>query len=92
MLGGALLGQKKYADAEPLLLQGYEGIKKPVSNLPDWAKQTRRIEALERLVQLYDAWDRPEDAARWRAELVATKTLRKEEKKPSPKKQPDSDE
>jgi tetratricopeptide (TPR) repeat protein len=27
-LGGALLGQKKYADAEPLLLKGYEGMKK----------------------------------------------------------------
>jgi tRNA A-37 threonylcarbamoyl transferase component Bud32 len=27
MLGGALLGQKKYAEAEPLLLAGYEGMK-----------------------------------------------------------------
>ncbi len=27
MLGGALLGQKKYADAGPLLLAGYEGMK-----------------------------------------------------------------
>jgi tetratricopeptide (TPR) repeat protein len=26
-LGGALLGQKKYAEAEPLLRQGYEGMK-----------------------------------------------------------------
>jgi hypothetical protein len=28
LLGGALLGQKKYADAEPLLVKGYEGMKK----------------------------------------------------------------
>lgn len=28
LLGGALLGQKKVADAEPLLLAGYEGMKK----------------------------------------------------------------
>ena len=27
MLGAALLGQKRYADAEPLLLDGYEGMK-----------------------------------------------------------------
>ena len=27
LLGGGLLGQQKYADAEPLLLQGYEGMK-----------------------------------------------------------------
>jgi hypothetical protein len=26
-LGGALLGQQKYADAEPLLLKGYDGMK-----------------------------------------------------------------
>jgi eukaryotic-like serine/threonine-protein kinase len=31
MLGGALLGQKKYADAEPLLLKGYEGMSQTVS-------------------------------------------------------------
>ena len=28
MLGGALLGQKKYAEAEPLLLKGYAGMKR----------------------------------------------------------------
>src|SRR5262249_35784207 len=27
LLGGSLLGQKKYAEAEPLLLKGYEGLK-----------------------------------------------------------------
>ncbi len=27
MLGGALLGQKKYDAAEPLLLKGYAGLK-----------------------------------------------------------------
>src|SRR5262249_43733679 len=27
LLGASLLGQKKYADAEPFLLQGYEGLK-----------------------------------------------------------------
>ena len=28
MLGGSLLGQKKYAEAEPLLIAGYNGMKK----------------------------------------------------------------
>jgi hypothetical protein len=27
LLGGSLLGQQKYAEAEPLLVQGYEGMK-----------------------------------------------------------------
>jgi eukaryotic-like serine/threonine-protein kinase len=51
MLGEALLGQKKYADAEPLLLAGYEGIKKREAKIPAQGK-IRLTEALERLVQL----------------------------------------
>ena len=29
----------------------------------------RPVEALERLVQLYDAWGKPEEAAKWRAKM-----------------------
>jgi hypothetical protein len=70
-LGAALLGQKKYADAERLLLQGYEGMKQRVAKIPQPFKQVRLTETLEWLVQLYDAWDRPEEAAKWRKELEA---------------------
>jgi tetratricopeptide (TPR) repeat protein len=34
MLGGSLLGQKHYADAEPLLLSGYEGMKQREGKIP----------------------------------------------------------
>src|SRR5207249_1243687 len=34
LLGGALLGQKRYADAEPLLLAGYEGMKERAAKIP----------------------------------------------------------
>ncbi len=34
LLGGALLGQKKYAEAEPLLLKGYEGMKQREKTIP----------------------------------------------------------
>lgn len=71
-LGGALLGQKKYADAEALLLQGYEGMKKREAKIPPQGK-ARVPEALERLVQLYDAWGKPEKAAEWRAKLAEQK-------------------
>jgi serine/threonine protein kinase/tetratricopeptide (TPR) repeat protein len=70
LLGGALLGQKKYADAEPLLLQGYEGMKQRQDKIPADA-QTRVIEALERLVKLYEATGNREEAARRRKELGA---------------------
>ena len=34
MLGEALLDQKKFADAEPLLLAGYEGMKQREDTIP----------------------------------------------------------
>ena len=67
MLGGALLGQKKYADAGPLLLKGYEGMKAREKTIPPQGN-TRLPEALDRLVGLYTATDKPDEAKTWRAE------------------------
>ena len=67
-LGAALLGQKKYAGAEPLLVQGYEGMKAREATIPPHYKK-RLTEAAERIVQLYDAWGKPEQAAAWRKRL-----------------------
>jgi hypothetical protein len=72
MLGGALLGQKKYADAEPLLLAGYEGLKQREKTIPPQGN-TRIPEAIERLVQLYEATGNKDAAAKWRKELAARK-------------------
>ncbi len=76
LLGGALLGQKKYADAEPLLLAGYAGMKQREAKIPATPK-ARLTEALERLVQLYEAMDKKDAAAMWRKELDATKTAQR---------------
>jgi hypothetical protein len=82
LLGGALLGQKKYADAEPLLLAGYKGMNQRETMIPPNGK-IRLTEALERLVQLYEATDKKDDAAKWRKELDVTKAAQKKvEKKP----------
>jgi serine/threonine protein kinase len=70
-LGSALLGQKKYQEAEPLLLKGYEGLKQRQAQLPASARP-RLTEALQRLVQLYDTTGQKEQAARWRKELETT--------------------
>jgi hypothetical protein len=75
MLGGALNGQKKRAEAEPLMVQGYEGMKQRAAQIPLNGKP-RLAEALERLVQLYDAWGKPDKAARWRSELESEKAAR----------------
>ncbi|HEY3763373.1 MAG TPA: serine/threonine-protein kinase [Verrucomicrobiae bacterium] len=63
MLGGSLLGQKKYTEARPLLLSGYEGLKQSVDQTPDEVRQARLKEALERLAQFYQTTGQPEKAA-----------------------------
>jgi tetratricopeptide (TPR) repeat protein len=72
LLGASLSGQKKYDDAEPLLLQGYEGLVQRQASMPPYLNAPRRIaEALERLVQLYDAWGKPAQATEWKQKLAA---------------------
>lgn len=67
MLGGALLGQKKYAEAEPLLLRGYAGIKQRLATIPAPARP-RVPEAVDRLISLYEALNKPDEVAKWRKE------------------------
>jgi len=61
LLGGTLAGQRKFAEAEPLLLDGYAGTKGS-PQVP--ANRERR--ALQRIVQLYESWGKPGQAAAWR--------------------------
>jgi hypothetical protein len=71
LLGASLAGQKYYADAEPLLLQSCQEFQQRQAILSPHLNPTRRIlESLERLVQLYDAWDRPAQAAEWKQKLA----------------------
>ncbi len=82
LLGGALAGQKTYADAEPLLLAGYEGMKQREKTISPESK-ARLAEALERLVELHEATEKPDEAAKWCTELEARKSAGKPaEKKP----------
>ena len=67
LLGGALLGQENYAEAEPLLLEGYEGMKQREARMT--VPERRRLtEAAELLVRLYEAINQPKQAAVWREE------------------------
>ena len=76
MLGEALLDQKKFADAEPLLLSGYEGMKQREDTIPSQEKP-RLTRALERLVKLYEAWGKNDKAMRWRKDLEAAEATKK---------------
>lgn len=79
MLGCALLGQKRYADAEPLLTKGFEGLRDRANSIP---KQEKYVlsEALDSAIQLFVAWDAAEPgkgfdakAAEWRKRLTESK-------------------
>jgi tetratricopeptide (TPR) repeat protein len=74
LTGAALLAQKKYAEAEPLLLEGFQGMKERAARIVPSDRVVPNAHgeltvALERLVKLYDAWDKPNQAAKWRKEL-----------------------
>lgn len=60
-------------DAWPPRPAGYEGMKQRADKIPPQAKDLRLRVALDRLVQLYDVWGKPDEAARWRKELEALK-------------------
>ncbi|HKE28328.1 MAG TPA: serine/threonine-protein kinase, partial [Bryobacteraceae bacterium] len=65
LLGAGLSGQKRYAEAEPLLLEGYQGMltRKGRMPVPGWYHLDR---AREWIVELYRAWGKPMKAAEWR--------------------------
>jgi hypothetical protein len=65
--------QKQYGDAEPLLLQGYEGLQKAAlpSAEQHGVSTEAQVDVLQQLVWLYEEWGKDEEAARWRRELDA---------------------
>jgi hypothetical protein len=79
MLGEALAGQEKYAEAEPLLLTGYEGLMEHEVTIPPQAT-IRLTEALERLVDFYTATGQQEKADEWRKKLEEARTAEEEPK------------
>jgi tetratricopeptide (TPR) repeat protein len=80
-LGGILLSQGRYAEAAPLLLQGYEGMKQREGRISP-ADRIRLIEVLERLVKLYEATNQKDKADEWRNRLDEARKAA--EKKPMP--------
>jgi serine/threonine-protein kinase len=69
VLGAVHLGQKKYADAEPLLLKGYEGMKRVEGINLHHKKRTTEIGRW--IIRLYESTNQPEKARLWRGQLEA---------------------
>ncbi len=68
LLGASLLGQKKYPEAEPFLIEGYEGMRTREAKIP--APSRKRLpEAGKRIVTLYNAWGKHDKAEEWTKKL-----------------------
>jgi hypothetical protein len=68
LLGQALLGRGRQAEAEPMIVPGTEGMKPRESPIPAPGR-SRLLEAAVRVVPLYEEWGKPEQAVAWKARL-----------------------
>jgi len=64
LLGGALLGQRNYAQAELLLVKGYVGMKQREEKIP-MGGAIRIPDSLDRLIALYTATNKPEETEKY---------------------------
>jgi eukaryotic-like serine/threonine-protein kinase len=73
LLGASLAAQKNYAEAESLLLSGYDGMKQREGTIPV-PDRGDLAEAGNRIVTLYRAWGQLDKAADWQRKLVQPPT------------------
>jgi len=71
MLGGALLGLDNLSEAEPLLLDGYQGLKARETSIPADFRVVRISQAIERLMDLSTRRGDAPAAALWQSRLEA---------------------
>jgi len=64
-LGHNLFRQENFAAAEPLLLEGYQGLNTSQAT----GRERRLAAAIRRLVEFYTAWEKTDEAAKWQKEF-----------------------
>ena len=63
-----MAGQNEYAEAETLLLQGYEGLKAREAKIPAPERKDLADDGA-RIVTFYEAWGKKDKADEWRTKL-----------------------
>jgi len=64
--GCLLVGLGRFDESEPLLLKAIEGLELHEQEMPSNAKR-HIMSTVERLIQLCESTDRPEEVTRWQA-------------------------
>ena len=62
--------QARYDKAEPLLVEAIKGIIQKLG-----LQHLHTKESIDNLIELYEAWNKPEKAAHWRAKLPQKQTV-----------------
>jgi len=70
-LGSAIAAQKRFAEAEPMLLSGYDGMMRTRAAMAA-ADQKYLRRAIERIEQFYLVCGKPSEAAAWHSKLIGT--------------------
>ena len=68
-LGENLMARKQYAEAEPLLISGYNGLREREAKIPV-ANKPRLQKAAERIIRFYEETAQPDEAAEWKQKLA----------------------
>lgn len=63
-LGRAVVGEGEFAEAEFLLLESYTAMRKNRG-----APLDRKRQAIQRIILLYESWEKPDQASEWRRRL-----------------------
>jgi serine/threonine-protein kinase len=66
-LGSTLLNQKEYADAAPMLVGGYEGMKATQDQVPP-SNRAHYPKAVDRIIDAYTALNESDEVKKWKAE------------------------
>ena len=71
-LGEVLAQLKRFEESEAVLLEGQRGMQARVQKIvPN--ERLKVVQVLGWIVKLYEAWEKPDQAAKWRAKLEETK-------------------
>jgi len=70
LLGEALTGLKRSPEAEPLLMAGQKDLAECRDKIPVPERVATLHDSVDRLVRLYEAWNKPAEAAKWKKTLA----------------------